>query len=145
MCNDDVDPQLIQDTLDSIETELNEKVDNIINLKRTVDGDIDVIDKEIKRLQTMKKQKKNLSERLKSYLFDMLEQRNLQKYRTSKNNIFKRRNAPSLYIMNEELIDKSYFIEQEPKLDKKALKEDLKNGADVLGVELRDSESLVIK
>ncbi|EGQ2781130.1 siphovirus superfamily, partial [Staphylococcus pseudintermedius] len=34
MANQDIDPQIIQDTLKSIESELNEKVDNIIGLKR---------------------------------------------------------------------------------------------------------------
>ncbi|EJD5654702.1 siphovirus Gp157 family protein [Staphylococcus pseudintermedius] len=145
MWNDDIDSTVIKDTLDSIEAELNEKVDNIIGLKRSVDGDIDVIDKEIKRLQTIKKQKQNLSDRLKNYLLEMLEQRDLKKYRTSTNYIYKRRNASSVHIIDENIIDKSYFIEQAPKLNKKLIKEDIEAGADVEGAELRDSESLVIK
>lgn len=40
MADEDVDPQVIQDTLDSIELELNEKVDNIVGLKRSVDGSV---------------------------------------------------------------------------------------------------------
>ena len=55
MADEDVDPQVIQDTLDSIELELNEKVDNIVGLKRSVDSDVDAIDKELKRLQELKK------------------------------------------------------------------------------------------
>ena len=57
MADEDVDPQIIQDTLDSIELELNEKVDNIVGLKRSVDSDVDAIDKELKRLQELKNQK----------------------------------------------------------------------------------------
>lgn len=57
MADEDVDPQVIQDTLDSIELELNEKVDNIVGLKRSVDSDVDAIDKELKRLQELKNQK----------------------------------------------------------------------------------------
>ncbi|WP_340293769.1 siphovirus Gp157 family protein [Staphylococcus coagulans] len=145
MVNQDVDPQIIEDTLESIESELHEKVDNTIGLKRSVDGDVDVIDKEIKRLQDIKKQKQNLSDRLKQILQDMLDQRDLQKYRTPTNYIYKRKNAPSVYVTNESLLDKSYFIQQEPKLNKKQIKEDIKAGVDVTGAELRDSESLVIK
>ncbi|UXR74639.1 siphovirus Gp157 family protein [Staphylococcus sp. IVB6238] len=141
----DVDPQLIQDTLDSIESEMHEKVDNIIKLKRSVDGDVDVIDAEIKRLQKMKKQKANLSDRLKSYLEVMLEQRGLKKYKTPTNQIYKRKNAPSVIITNESLIDKAYYIPQPPKLNKTQIKEDIKAGADVEGAELQASESLVIK
>ncbi|MCS4487220.1 siphovirus Gp157 family protein [Staphylococcus americanisciuri] len=142
---DDVDPQVIRDTLDSIETEMHEKVDNIIGLKRSVDGDVDVIDNEIKRLQKMKKQKVNLSDRLKGYLEVMLEQRGLRKYKTPKNHIYKRKNKPSVVVTNETLIDKAYYIPQPPKLNKKQIEEDIKAGADVEGAELRASESLVIK
>lgn len=145
MVNQDVDPQIIEDTLESIESELHEKVDNTIGLKRSVDGDVDVIDKEIKRLQDIKKQKQNLSDRLKQILQDMLDQRDLQKYRTPTNYIYKRKNAPSVYVTNESLLDKSYFIQQEPKLNKKQIKKDIKAGIEVAGAELRDSESLVIK
>lgn len=142
---DDADPQLIQDTLDSIESEMHEKVDNIIKIKRSVDGDVDVIDAEIKRLQKMKKQKENLSDKLKGYLAIMLEQRGLQKYKTPTNHIYKRKNAPSVVITNESLIDDAYYIPQPPKLNKAQIKEDIKAGADVEGAELRASESLVIK
>lgn len=140
-----IEPEVLKDTLESIEASIDVKVDNTIGLIRSVEGDIETVDKEIKRLQTLKKQRENLKNKIKSYLQDMLEYRQLQNYRTSTNYIYKRRNAPSVHIINEELLDKSYFIEQAPKLDKKALKEDIQNGADVHGAELRESESLVIK
>lgn len=140
-----IEPEVLKDTLESIEASIDVKVDNTIGLIRSVEGDIETVDKEIKRLQTLKKQRENLKNKIKSYLQDMLEYRQLQNYRTSTNYIYKRRNAPSVHIINEELLDKSYFIEQAPKLDKKALKEDIQNGADVRGAELRESESLVIK
>ncbi len=60
-----MNPEDLKDTLDSIEVELNVKVDNSIGLKRSVDADIDAIDKEIKRLQGLKQQKQNFSDRLK--------------------------------------------------------------------------------
>ncbi|MBT2818527.1 siphovirus Gp157 family protein [Staphylococcus coagulans] len=145
MANQDVDPQIIEDTLESIESELHEKVDNTIGLKRSVDGDIDVIDKEIKRLQGLKKQKQNLSERLKQILRYTLEQRNLQGYRTPTNHIYKRQNAPSVYVTNEKLISREYWVSQAPKLNKKQIKEDIKAGIEVAGAELQVTESLVIK
>ncbi|EGQ3775989.1 siphovirus Gp157 family protein [Staphylococcus pseudintermedius] len=145
MANQDIDPQIIQDTLKSIESELNEKVDNIIGLKRSVDGDIDVINKEIKRLKEIKEKKQNLSDRLKRILQDMLEQRNLKNYRTPTNYIYKRKNTPSVYIKNMKMLDKSYFIQQEPTLNKEQIKKDIKAGIEVPGAELRGSESLVIR
>lgn len=142
---DNIDPEVLQDTLDAIQTSMDEKIDNTIGLIRSVEGDIDTVDKEIKRLQAVKKQKQTLTQELKDYMQNALDYQQLQNYRTQTNYIYKRRNAPSVFITNKKLIDKSYFVEQEPKLDKKALKEDIQNGADVHGAELRDSESLVIK
>ncbi|MEX3487333.1 siphovirus Gp157 family protein [Staphylococcus warneri] len=145
MADEDVDPQVIQDTLDSIELELNEKVDNIVGLKRSVDSDVDAIDKEIKRLQELKKSKVKFSDRLKGYLSDMLEQRQLDNYRTSKNYIYKRNNGPSKEVTDEKLIPKEYWVSQAPKLNSKMLTDDLKNGKDVPGAKLKHTFSLVVK
>ncbi|MCE5093501.1 siphovirus Gp157 family protein [Staphylococcus chromogenes] len=140
-----MNPEDLKDTLDSIEVELNVKVDNTIGLKRSVDADVDAIDKEIKRLQGLKQQKQNFSDRLKNYLQDMLDVQGLQKFRTPTNYIYKRKNAPSVYVTNEKVIDSDYWISQAPKLNKKQIKEDIKAGITVEGAELRESESLVIK
>lgn len=135
----------LKDTLDSIEEELNIKVDNTIGLKRSVDADIETIDKEIKRLQTIKKQKSNLSDRLKGYLLDMLDQRQLDKYRTSTNYIYKRSNGPSKEVTDEKLIPKEYWVSQAPKLNSKQLVDDLKAGKDIPGAQLKQTVSLVVK
>ncbi|MCO4330301.1 siphovirus Gp157 family protein [Staphylococcus hyicus] len=140
-----MNPDDLKDTLDSIEVELNVKVDNTIGLKRSVDADVDAIDKEIKRLQGLKQQKQNHSERLKNYLQDMLDIQGLQKFRTSTNYIYKRKNAPSVHITDEKLIGNDYWVSREPKLNKKQIRDDIKAGITVEGAELRDSESLVIK
>ena len=135
----------IKDTLDAIKADMDTKVDNIIGLKRSAEGDVGIINKEIKRLQTLKKQKLNLADKLKGYLQDMLEVQELTNYRTSKNYVFKKRNAPSKSVIDEKLIPKEYWLSQAPKLNAKQLTDDLKAGKEVPGAELRESESLVIK
>lgn len=135
----------LQDTLDSIEADMNTKVDNTVGLIRSIEADTDAIDKEIKRLQALKKQKNNFIGRLKRHLQDALEVQQRDNYRTSTNYIYKRNNQPSLNITNEALIDKAYRIPQPDKYDKKAMKEDILAGADVEGAELVSSTSLVVK
>ncbi|UXR53540.1 siphovirus Gp157 family protein [Staphylococcus simulans] len=135
----------IKDTLDAIKADMDTKVDNIIGLKRSAEGDVEIIDKEIKRLQTLKKQKLNLADKLKVYLQDMLEVQELTNYRTSKNYVFKKRNAPSKSVTDEKLIPKEYWVSQAPKLNAKQLTDDLKAGKEVPGAELKVTESLVIK
>lgn len=135
----------LQDTLDSIEADMNTKVDNTVGLIRSIEADTDAIDKEIKRLQALKKQKNNFIGRLKQHLQDALEVQQRDNYRTATNYIYKRNNQPSLNITNEALIDKAYRIPQPDKYDKKAMKEDILAGADVEGAELVSSTSLVVK
>lgn len=135
----------LQDTLDSIEADMNTKVDNTVGLIRSVEADTDAIDKEIKRLQALKKQKNNFIGRLKQHLQDALEVQQKDNYRTATNYIYKRNNQPSVNITNEALIDKAYRIPQPDKYDKKAMKEDILAGADVEGAELVNSTSLVVK
>lgn len=135
----------IKDTLDAIKADMDTKVDNIIGLKRSAEGDVEIIDKEIKRLQTLKKQKLNLSDKLKGYLQDMLEVQELTNYRTSKNYVFKKRNAPSKSITDEKLIPDEYWLSQAPKLNAKQLTDDLKAGKEVPGAKLKVTESLVIR
>lgn len=88
---DELDQTLLKDTLDSIQAEMNVKVDNIVNWRRETLGDIDVIDKEIKRLQNLKT-KQNLTDRLRDYLKEMLETQEVDSYRTATNHIYKRKN-----------------------------------------------------
>ncbi|OFV05150.1 siphovirus superfamily [Staphylococcus sp. HMSC12H08] len=135
----------IKDTLDAIKADMDTKVDNIIGLKRSAEGDVEIINKEIKRLQTLKKQKLNLADKLKGYLQDMLEVQELDNYRTSKNYVFKKRNAPSKSVTDERLIPDEYWLSQAPKLNAKQLTDDLKAGKEVPGAELKVTESLVIK
>ena len=54
-------------------------------------------------------------------------------------------NPASVNVIDEKLIDKKYLIEQEPKIDKKAILNDLKNNVDVKGCEIHQGESLRIK
>ena len=53
-------------------------------------------------------------------------------------------NPQSVRVENEEAL-KEYFIEQAPKLDKKALLADLKNGVEVYGAELQQTRSIRIR
>ncbi|MBT2813320.1 siphovirus Gp157 family protein [Staphylococcus coagulans] len=142
---EELNPTLLKDTLDSIQAEMNVKVDNIVNWRRDVLGDVEVIDKEIKRLQDLKKQKTNLCNRLKEYLKEMLDVQEVENYRTATNHIFKRKNGASKKIIDESLIPQDYWVSQAPKLNSKQLTDDLKAGKDIPGAELQVTESLVIK
>lgn len=66
--DEDLDEQIITDTLDCIESAMEDKCDSIAMVMNELQGDIDKIDKEIKRLQARKKTLENNHDRLKGYI-----------------------------------------------------------------------------
>jgi len=60
--------QAIQDTMDGIKGEFEVKADNVVMLRRNIEGDIDAIDKEVDRLNELKRIKKNTVGQLTDYL-----------------------------------------------------------------------------
>ncbi|AZI13592.1 siphovirus Gp157 family protein [Avibacterium paragallinarum] len=135
--------------LDAIEDEFNNKAINTIKAIKRVEGDIDLLDAEIKRLTAMKKARQNRIEEVKNYL----------KYNMQKTGIFKIE-SPLFKIAYSERkqsaveIDDNLFLANN--LDenlvsvkitpnKTAIKEALKRGDDVIGARLVDSQVLSIK
>lgn len=60
--------QAIQDTMDGIKGEFEVKADSIVMLRRNIEGDIDAIDKEVDRLNELKRIKENTVGQLSDYL-----------------------------------------------------------------------------
>lgn len=60
--------QAIQDTMDGIKAEFEVKADSIVMLRQNIEGDIDAIDKEVDRLNELKRIKKNTVSQLSDFL-----------------------------------------------------------------------------
>lgn len=60
--------QAIQNTMDGIKGEFEVKADSIVMLRRNIEGDIDAIDKEVDRLNELKRIKKNTVDQISDYL-----------------------------------------------------------------------------
>ncbi|MCC3698810.1 host-nuclease inhibitor protein [Pseudomonas phage PseuP_222] len=60
--------QAIQDTMNGIKGEFEVKADSIVMLRRNIEGDIDAIDKEVDRLNELKRIKKNTVGQISDYL-----------------------------------------------------------------------------
>lgn len=144
---EDLDAETWADTLESIEGEIKDKAINIGYVVKNLEADEVALATEIKRLQDKKKAVVKKKQGLKDYLQSSMYAVGLRKIQSAAFNIRIQKNAKSLKIENEEQFMKNefydnYFIPQPPKLDKKQMLEDLKNGAVIEGVELQQSESL---
>lgn len=133
------------DTLDSVDEAIEDKADGYAGVIRQLESDNDGLTKEIKRLQDRKKSNDNGISRLKENLQLMMQQTGKTKFKTNLNAFGIQKNPASLNILDEKKIPKKYFIEQEPKLNSQILKKEIKDGVEIEGAELVQTESLRIR
>ncbi|EAE7182458.1 siphovirus Gp157 family protein [Listeria monocytogenes] len=139
-----LDPELLKDTLESIDDELETKAENVAFVIKELEGQSLILEKETKRLAERKNTINNNVKRLKQSLFDAMITANKQKIKTNLFTLDIRKNPPSLIVEDESKL-LNYLIEQPKKLDKTKLGDDLKKGIDVPGAVLVQTERLQIK
>ena len=100
---------------------------------------------EANRLAERKRKLEKSAERLRSHILDGMKLTNATKIRRPEFDISLRRNPPSLYIEAENDIPSEYYTTPAPVLDKTALKEVVKNGTEIKGVCLVQTERVDIK
>jgi SpoVK/Ycf46/Vps4 family AAA+-type ATPase len=142
---EDMEDDALKDTLESIEDEIHSKAENIAKLMRNIDGDIDAIKTEEKRLADRRKALENRKNGLKQYVEDQLNLTGIDKVKTATFTIAIQNNPPSVHIDDHEHIPTTYWVAQEPKLDKKLLLQYLKDGNEINGVRLVQNRSLRIR
>lgn len=143
---------------DSIQIDLQTKIDNTICLTKLIDGEIDVIDKEIKRLQGEKKARENRKEWLKNHVDRFvrrqftdengnLDSDGLNNYKLSlPHSKISYRKSNSVNIIDLNLIPKEYIkIKMEKSPDKTAIKKAIDNGKDIMGAEIITNYNMQIK
>lgn len=143
--DEDADEQMIFDTLESIEGEIEDKADNYAKIIKSFESISNGLKVEEERLNKRRKSYENRVLQLKKNLESVMINTGKTKFKTNLFSFGIQNNPPSVEVENEMLIPKKYYIEQEPKLDKKAILEDLKNGIEVPGAFKKQTESLRIR
>nr|DAJ33646.1 MAG TPA: resistance protein [Caudoviricetes sp.] len=141
----DLDEDILRDTLDSIEETFEDKAENIAKLYRTVEAEEKAFEAEEKRFYAMKKTAANKKQFLKQYLEDNMRLIGKTKFKVGVFNFSIQNNPPSVDIYDETLIPEQYLIEQPAKIDKAGIKELLKQGEEVPGAKLKQTEGLRIR
>ncbi|EIA7480130.1 siphovirus Gp157 family protein [Listeria monocytogenes] len=139
-----LDPELLKDTLESIDDELETKAENVAFVIKELEGQSLILEKETKRLAERKNTINNNVKRLKQSLFDAMITANKQKIKTDLFTLDIRKNPPSLIVEDESKL-LNYLIEQPKKLDKTKLGDDLKKGIEVPGAKIIQTERLQIR
>lgn len=144
----DADLEVISDTLEAIGGELEVKADGYARVMRQMDADAKAIKAEEERLYTRRKSLENRSEWLKKRLQEVMEVTGKTKFKTELFSFGIQRN-PAAVVIDEQYIEnipEEYLIQQDPKIDRQKIKDDLKAGKDLNGIaHLEQSESLRIR
>ena len=140
----ELEDEELQETLDVIQDAIEDKAVSIAKVIKNIDSDIDTLDKEIERLQARKTSMKKKRTNLKAFLKNAMECIGKKKLSTPIFSFNIQKNAPSLIINDESKIPSEYFVISKD-VDKNSIKAMIKDGIEIEGVELRQSESLRIR
>lgn len=144
---DEESKQTFKETLDALDGSIEEKVEGTSKIVKELEYSELAVDTEMKRLSKKKKALKNNQKRLKDYMQYSLEQIGKDKVETDLFTISIRNNPPKVTVTDTESIPENYWKQQEPKLDKTTLKQDLLNGTlkDFKGAHIEQERSLQIR
>lgn len=137
--------EILLSSLEEIKEEFNEKALNLVKYIKNIESDIDGFKAEEKRLEGRRKSLESQKESIKEYLYTEMVKIGQKKADLGLFKLNIQKNPASVNVLDEKLIDKKYLIQQEPKIDKKTILNDLKNNVEVKGCEIKQGESLRIK
>lgn len=136
----------LEDTLQSNRDAIEIKAENYAKIIKNIEGNVNVLKEEEKRLAGRRNSLENEIVRMKQALEDGLRTANMTKIKGQLFTIAIQKNPPSVNVLNETKIPKKYWIPQPSKLNQKQLFDDLKAGKKYPGIaEIKQGESLRIR
>lgn len=141
---DELDKQTFADTLESIQDEIEYKAENTAKMIRAMEAETKALKEEEERLARRRKTIESRIRWLKEYLIENLEMAGKDRIKGKHLSVRIQKSPPSVNILDESAIPKEFYVEQDPKLNKKALIDALKNGGKITGAELIQKRSLRI-
>lgn len=142
--NLELDEETKLDTLDSIdwETEYETKVENYIKVMKNLEADVEARKNEIKRLMELNKADEKKKEHLKDTLSASMSLTGHERVDTP---LFKVSFRKSQAVEVDEAVLPEAYKVATWKADKNRLKEDLKNGLEIIGASLVERKNLSIR
>lgn len=139
-----IDNKAIRESIEEVESDLNDKLLNTGKLLKNYNADIAALDEEIKRLTEKKRSKKRNVDNLKEYVKECMESAGIKKADLNVIKFSIRKTPGKLIIASEDEIPAEYTFTT-VEYFKEKMKEDLKAGKEVPGVLLETGTSLSMK
>ena len=143
--SEELDEEVLIDTIEAIMDSLEDKAENIAKVIRTFEAEAKIIKTEEERLAAKRKTVENKITYLKKYLFDALEMTGINKIKRPLFTISIQNNSPSVDVINPDLIPLDLWNRPDPVLDKRKILSLLKAGDDIPGVAMKTSKGLRIR
>lgn len=130
--------------LEELQMAFDDKVDNICCLIKNMDAEVKAFKTEEANLKKRRMAKENASQRLKDYLKAIL---NGKKFESVRSKISYRASKSTevdmdLFLNNE---DADFYVVTEIKPNKTAIKKALEDGKELIGAEIVENQSMIIK
>lgn len=130
----DLPEDAIRDTIESLEGEFEDKAVAVVKVVTNVEGDIDAIDREIKRLQDRKQRMARFIDKFRDYLRTNMDQSGVTKIDHPLFSITLAKPVAQVEIVNEDLLPDDYVeTVTVRKPDKRRILADLKAGKTIPG------------
>ena len=144
----DLDPQTIEDTLESLSGDLEVKATNTAMLIRNIEASAAAIKAAEEQMAARRKALENRAARIKDYVLANMMVAGIQKIECPFFKLAVRDNPPAVEVYEPGLIPANFMRQPDPPppaVDKTAIKEALKAGQDVPGCKLTVGKRLEIK
>lgn len=132
----ELDPQLLADTMEAVKGNYEEKIDGYAYCMQSVKDDIKTIDEAIKRLQSRKQTMENNARRMGEVVFQSMKATGNAKIKTAVHTVWIQKNPESVVMDVDDWksVPEEYLRQKDPEINKTAIKEALKAGADLSGI-----------
>lgn len=124
----DYDTETLQDTMEAISGEIEVKADGYAKVMKELEGDVAMLKAEEKRLSDRRKVIENNISAMKRNLEESMIAVGKEKFKTDLFSFNIQKNPARVVIEDESKVPAEYLVEQAPKIDRKALLKDLKDG-----------------
>jgi uncharacterized membrane protein YheB (UPF0754 family) len=138
------DFEMLEEVLTAIEEDFEAKAENIAKLIKSLDGDIKAYKEEVDRLSARKKSIENHQDRLKVYLEANMRATGKDKIKGNVFTLAMQNNPPKAVIDSEGDLPEQYKV-TEIHIVKSDILNDLKQGKEVPGAHMEQSQSLRIR
>lgn len=129
--------------MEAVTGDIEDKADAYARIMKNLQGDIDAIEQEEKRLYDRRTALKNRVDRLKTAIQNAMELTGTKKLKTSIGNWSIQKNPLSVSAVDVEKVPARFLIEQPPKVDRRAILEEFKQTGELLdGVTITQGESV---